>query len=371
MNTYFDNAATSFPKPKQVSTAISNCLENIAGSYGRGSSTNNISIAQTFFDTREQLANLFNINDSSKIIFTLNATMAMNTILFGLNLKNRHILISPMEHNCVTRPLNYLQQKGIINYDTLPADTDGFIKINEIKQLIKPNTALVIINHESNINGVVQNLTEIKQQIKDIPLLIDASQSAGHFQIDNQILDSNFIVFTGHKALLGPTGIGGFYIKDQNKVSSFIYGGTGSISESLNMPEFTPDKFEAGTPNIIGVYGLNTALHNLPEYINNQDIYNFIKELKYNTDYKVYSANDFSRQGFVISITHPTKSITDIHNLLQSKYNIISRIGLHCSPLAHQHINTYPTGTIRFSFSAYHRKEDIEFLLSILKKLQD
>jgi len=392
MNTYFDNASTSFPKPSIVSKTVAYCLKNITGSYSRGFSEDSLQIARVFFETRELLSSIFKADKSENIIFTQNATVAMNNILFGLDLYKKHVLISPLEHNCVMRPLEYLKQKNIIKYSVLPANPDGSIIFEKMNKHIHKNTALIVINHASNVNGLIQDIKQVKKHAGDIPLLIDAAQSAGVTKIDIAEAGIDYLVFTGHKGLNGPSGVGGFYARSPEKLRSFVYGGTGSKSDSFEMPEFTPDKFEAGTPNIPGVFGLWAALRflkeselkseqaldtrtsNKKETTQKEDFSktptnDFIRFLKKETDFHVYCADDETHQAPVLSICHTQKKITDLANKLYDTYKIATRIGLHCSPAAHKFLGTFPQGTIRISFSKRHTKKDISYLKKAISSL--
>ena len=370
MNKYFDNASTSFPKPDIVVETMVDCIKNIMGSYNRGSTKNNIHIAEIFFETRELLANLFNADKSENIIFTQNATTAMNQILFGINLYKKHVLVSPLEHNCVMRPLEFLKKNNIIKYSILPANPDGSIILEKIKSQIKKKTALIVINHASNVNGIIQNIQNIRKYVDDIPLLIDAAQSAGISNIDIKNSGIDFLVFTGHKALYGPTGTAGFYIKNPECMKPLVYGGTGSNSDSFDMPTFTPDKFEAGTQNIPGIFGLWAALKTLSPIQNHLPIVtNIIEFLKKNTDFDIHCAFDQNQQAPIFSISHKNKNITEIANNLYSKHEIVTRLGLHCTPATHKFLGTYPQGTIRFSFSKFHSENDFEYLKKIIKNL--
>lgn len=366
MNLYFDNAATSFPKPIEVAERINFCLTKISGSYGRTNSGSAMEIAEVFFDTREILANLFKIDRAENIFFTMNATMAMNTILKGIDLKDKHILVSNLEHNCVMRPLEYLRKEFNVQYDFLLSDEDGLIIAEEIPKQLKKNTALIIVNHESNVNGVIQDIVSVKRYAGSVPVLVDGAQSAGQIDLDLKKADIDYFVFTGHKSLLGPTGIGGFYAKNPEKIQALLYGGTGSFSESLDMPDFSPDKFEAGTPNIIGVYGLNAALkaHKKTNYRDFVDLLS--NGLSLNTDYKILLAKNPENRGGLISLYHEKISISKISSYLQNDYDIVTRTGLHCSPVAHKYLKTFPVGTIRISFSPYHNLDDANFLLQAI-----
>ena len=284
MNLYFDNSTTSYPKPPEVGAAMLYCINNLKGSYSRGFSNDSQKIAEVFFETKELLSKIINAESSENIIFTPNATTATNTILNGLSLKNKRVIISPLEHNAIMR---YLYNNKI-KYDILPSNPDGSIIPEKISNYIKKNTALIIINHTSNVNGVIQDISQIKKYVTNTPILIDAAQSIGVEKIDVLNWDIDYLVWTGHKGLLGPSGTGGFYIKNPQTIKPFIYGGTGSVSDSFCMPDFIPDKFEAGTPNIPGIFGLHAALKNKPKSIDKSLILDFIDSLKKETDFNIF-----------------------------------------------------------------------------------
>ncbi len=273
---YFDNSCTSFPKPVQVAEYISRYLNETGGTYGRAAYERTMNVSRVVEECREMLGDFMGTQDYGNIAFTQNATHAINVILQGLNLKDAHILISPLEHNSTGRTVHMLKDKYGIEYDILPCYPDGQIKTDEIKKHIKANTKLLVICHESNVNGLIQPVEEIKKQAGEIPVMIDATQSLGNTPVKIDEWNIDYLAFTGHKALLGPTGTGGFYVKHPETISPFIYGGTGSFSEHLEMPPFLPDKFEAGTPNIVGIYGLLGALKHMPETCHTKDD---IKEL--------------------------------------------------------------------------------------------
>jgi cysteine desulfurase family protein len=360
---YFDSATTSYPKQQIVIDAMSNCMTHIAASYGRGTSQHNLNIAETFYQTRDLLANLLNAKKTDNIIFCLNATTAINNILFGLDLANKHILISPLQHNAVMRPLSYLRRTANLDFDILPAFADGSIDYSTVKSAIRPNTALCIINHVSNVNGLITDISLYKQYIPDIPLLVDAAQSVGIQHIDIDKWGVDYLAFTGHKGLCGPTGTGGFYIRDVSTLKPLIYGGTGSKSDSIDMPEFAPDMYEAGTPNIVGIYGLNAALSQLDSRkIDINLTLDFISFINNKTDFEILCASEPRSQSSLFSIRHQKISNTSIADKLYIDFNITTRVGLHCAPMTHQHLGTYPTGTVRISFSPFHTVEEIEHL---------
>lgn len=368
-NGYFDNGATSFPKPKAVASEISRYLNEIGGPYGRSFYDKSLTVSRRIEEIRESLAELLGTKNSSNIVFTHNATSAINTVLNGLKLGGREILISSMEHNAVMRPLLSLMQIHNCSYRVLPGFSDGTIDTEKLKSMISNNTALVIICHESNVNGVIQPIPEIKEIIGEIPILIDGAQSAGNlsFEIDENEYD--FVAVTGHKSLLGPTGTGCLYVRNEKLLDSLIHGGTGSRSESFQMPDFMPDKFEAGTPNITGIFGLGGALNNRPESAHSHgDLIELIEGVKSIGKYQIYCASDKSNQGELFSIMPKFTGVSELGLYLYKKYGIETRVGLHCSPLAHQTLGTYPHGTIRISPGIYHTKDDFNALLTCLEE---
>lgn len=371
INKYFDNSATSFPKPEQVAIEISRYLNEIGGSYGRSFNKRTLQVSRVVEETRDLLADLLGTSQSSNIIFTQNATHAINIVLNSFSKIEGEIAISPMEHNAVARPLfRIAAENKNLKIVSLPAFSDGLIDVERFCQYINKNTKLVILNHQSNVNGIIQPYKKIKELIGDIPLLLDVSQSLGHEEINVEDADIDFLAFTGHKGLLGPTGIGGLYLKDKELLQPFIEGGTGSKSESVEHPDFLPDKFEAGTPNIVGIFGLNAALKNKPIAAHSdEDFYQLIKDIKKLKNYFLYSAFDFKNQGDVFSINHKNYDCSELGTLLYENFQIETRVGLHCAPLAHKHIATFPNGTLRISPSVYHNLNDFDYLLYALKNI--
>lgn len=370
-NGYFDNSATSFPKPEAVSLEMSRYLNEIGGPYGRSFYDRSLTVSRKIEEVRDKLAEILGTENSSNIVFTQNATSAINTVLSGLKLQGKEILISPIEHNAVMRPLLNLIQNKACSYRILPCFSDGMIDLEKVKSMISPKTALVIICHESNVNGVTQPISEIKELMGGIPILIDAAQSAGNIPLEIDKNGYDFVSVTGHKSLLGPTGTGCLFIKDEKLLDPLISGGTGSKSESFDMPDFLPDKFEAGTPNIAGIFGLGGALDNSPEPKHTKkDLLDLIAAIKSIGQYRVYCALEDSNQGHLFSITSDLISVSDLGLFLYKEYGIETRVGLHCAPLAHQTIGTYPHGTLRISPSIYHSKNDFNHLLDSLLQIR-
>jgi selenocysteine lyase/cysteine desulfurase len=275
-----------------------------------------------------------------------------------------------MEHNAVMRPLTELSKRNNLTIGILPHGPDGMIDVEKIGSCLKSNTRLVIINHQSNVNGVIQPVGEIKERIGEIPMLIDTAQSFGHSILSLDSWGIEFAAFTGHKGILGPTGTGGLYISKTEKVLPLFYGGTGSRSESYEMPEFLPDKFEAGTPNVAGIYGLLGAINDRPTPAHReQDFINLLNEVDKIPFLKLHRAKDTHAQGLLFSISHIELSCSKIAEKLYEKFSIEIRSGLHCAPLAHKTIGTFPSGTARFAPSIYHTPKDFEYLLEALHML--
>ena len=373
MNRYFDNAATSYPKPPQVAQAIARYLDVVGGTYGRSSHKRSIETSGVVEETRNRVAALIGIARPENLVFTANATTALNAVLNGLSLSGAHVLISPLEHNAVMRPLMRLTKSSGVTYSVLPHLSDGSIDVAKASGSIQNNTRLAIINHQSNVNGVIQPVNTIRQALGNIPILLDASQSAGHIPIDLDGWNIDYCAVTGHKGLLGPTGIGCMYVRNPETVDALIYGGTGSDSDQFEMPTFMPDKFEAGTPNIAGIFGLGAAIANVPTPLHSQDdLINLMDRIRDISTYTVHGACNQEMQGSVFSITHATMDCSKLGHLLAQKFGIETRIGLQCAPLAHTTLGTFAAGgTVRIAVSPYHASSDFACLLAALKDISE
>jgi cysteine desulfurase family protein len=363
MNLYFDNCATSFPKPAAVAEAMSRHLNETGGTYGRSAYPRILNSTRLVEQCRDQLAGWMGTSEAGNIIFTANATTALNLMIQGICKRGGHVLTSAMEHNAIARPLEHLRQLGLIEWELLDSAPDGTILTEKIAARLRPNTILVAVCHMSNVNGMAQSPGLIKKAIGDIPLLVDASQSLGSHPVLVDEWGVDFLAFTGHKSLLGPTGTGGAFVRNPEMVEPLIYGGTGSGSESLSMPSFVPDRFEAGTPNITGIHGLNAALQNRPLAQHTKDDFAaLLLEVKRNSNYIVRCAADFEQQGKLFSVVHNSLSSSELALRFYGEYGIESRAGLHCAPLAHRHLGSFPTGDCRFSLSPYHTPEELNYL---------
>lgn len=374
MKVYLDNSATTYPKPEEVYNSVYNYMKNIGANPGRGGYANALEGDRIIFNCREALMNLFNFNTLENVVFTSNITQSLNIILKSMVKNGWHIITSSIEHNSVIRPLFSLKESKNIEVDILQCSKDGLININEFRKAIKPNTKLVVLTHASNVMGTIQPLEEIGKICKDnnIYFVIDSAQSAGAIPVDFSKLNCNALAFTGHKSLLGPQGIGGFLIDDalNKEASTFIEGGTGSISQSTVQPDFLPDKFESGTLNAPGIAGLLAGVN----YIMNEGISSikeremelcqrFIDGLCNIESIEIYGFKDASLRTPTISINSSKINNAELGFILDREFGIMARTGLHCSPLAHQTIGTFPVGTLRFSLGPFNDKKDIDYAL--------
>ncbi|EJE7236154.1 aminotransferase class V-fold PLP-dependent enzyme [Clostridium botulinum] len=380
MKIYLDNAATTYPKPEKVYSSILNYMKNVGASPGRGGYENALTGDRMVYKCRQSLINLFNFNKIENVIFTSNITASLNILIKSIVKDDWHVITSSMDHNSVIRPLVSLEKSNKIELDILNCSEEGLINIEDFKNTIKDNTKLVVLSHASNIVGTIQPLKTIGKicREKGIYFIIDSAQTAGVLPLDFQNLNCNALAFTGHKALLGPQGIGGFIIDDKlnNIATNFIEGGTGSLSESTLQPDFLPDKFESGTMNTPGIAGLLAGI----EYINEEGL-NIIKEREeylsrefinglLNIDsIKVYGPLDASLRTATISINSSKIDNSELGFLLDSEFGIMVRTGLHCAPLAHKTIGSFPQGTLRFSFGAFNDIKDINYALYALNSI--
>ena len=374
-NRYFDNAATSFPKPAAVASEIAHYLTHCGGTYGRGFHDRGRAATALVEETRGLVATtlLGSASYASNIVFTSGATSAINLVLKGMTLTSgQEVWISPLEHNALMRPLHALARDRGIVIRQLPAGPDGLIDLQGLAALTPATTALVAINHQSNVNGLIQPVLAIKERIGDIPLLLDGSQSVGALEMGAAYAAVDFIAFTGHKALLGPTGTGGLYGRLLTNLRPFTLGGTGSDSASFAMPAFLPDRFEAGTPNIVGIVGLGAALSHRPRPAHSPADYAALRaKLAMMPHLVLYQASAAENQGdlFALNATHVDCARFATH--LYHNFGIETRTGLHCAPLAHQTHKSCPEGSVRFSLSPYHTPQDLDFLAQAIQRSLD
>jgi len=367
INTYFDNSSTSFPKPPEVAGMISRYLMEGGGTYGRAA-YGRVQRATTLVEKcRDILAGLLGVKEPENISFTSNATTGLNAIFSGLNFpKGSAVWVSPMEHNAVMRPLWHLQQTVGITLNTLPYLEDGCIDLEVLEKLPAEKVNWLVINHLSNVNGLIQPMDEISRiaKSKGWKIILDTAQSLGEIPVKASEWDLDFIAFTGHKSLLGPTGTGGFYVRNPALLLPTVFGGTGSLSESYDMPDELPDRFQPGTPNVAGIIGLLAALENKPVPLHSRiDFLDCIQKVEQIPGVILHRASDTNRQGELFSLTHESLSPAELSQRLYDRHGIETRSGLHCAPLAHRTLGTFPAGTVRFSLSPYHNTDDLIFLI--------
>ena len=376
---YLDNASTTFPKAPNVASAMADYITNYGININRGSYALAYDVEDIIYTTRQRLHTLFNGHDPSHVIFTQNVTMSLNMVIKGLLKAGDHVLVSSMEHNAVMRPLTQLLDKGI-TFDTIPCDSTGSIQMDFIEPLIRPNTVALIINHASNVCGTIQPLESIGPICKahNLQFIVDAAQTTGVIPIDMKACHIDALCFTGHKGLLGPQGIGGIILTKEmaQTLPPLIAGGTGSFSHLETMPTHMPDAFEAGTLNLPGIIGLNEGL----AYIESQGMENihnhelaltqvFLEGLQSIDGINIVGKQNIQDRTAVISITVDGMDAASIAYELESTYHIMTRVGLHCAPRAHQTLGTYPEGTVRFSFGYANTHKDVESALSALHRI--
>ena len=376
---YLDNASTTFPKAPNVASAMADYITNCGININRGSYSLAYDVEDIIYTTRQRLHTLFNGHDPSHVIFTQNVTMSLNMVIKGLLKAGDHVLVSSMEHNAVMRPLTQLLDEGI-TFDTIPCDSTGSIQMDSIEPLIRPNTVALIINHASNVCGTIQPLKSIGPICKahNLQFIVDAAQTAGVIPIDVKACHIDALCFTGHKGLLGPQGIGGIILTKEmaQTLTPLIAGGTGSFSHLETMPTHMPDAFEAGTLNLPGIIGLNEGL----DYIESQGMENihnhelvltqaFLEGLQSIDGINIVGKQNIQDRTAVVSITIDGMDPANIAYELESTYHIMTRVGLHCAPRAHQTLGTYPEGTVRFSFGYANTHKDVESALSALHRI--
>lgn len=381
MKVYLDNGATSYPKAPGVKEAISSFFDNVGSSVNRGSYDTSLAAERVVYETREMICQMYNYDNTNNVVFTKNITESLNIILKGFLKDGDNVIVSSIEHNAVMRPLVKLEEKGI-TFTRIACDELGQINIQEIEDAINAKTKLIVMTHCSNVSGSIIDLEAIGKVAKanDLYFVIDAAQTSGVIDVDMQKLNADAICFTGHKSLLGPQGIGGFIINERMHplVDTFIEGGTGSLSESEEQPEYMPDKFESGTPNIIGIYGLNASLKYISE-VGKEGILKhemhlverFLTGLNKFEKIKIIGRVDTVNRLAVISVNFDGEDNSEIAHVLSSNFGIATRVGLHCAPSAHQTFGTYETGTVRFSFSSFNTDEEIDYTLDAIEQIMN
>jgi cysteine desulfurase/selenocysteine lyase len=377
---YLDNAATSWPKPEAVQEAVLRCLREVGANPGRSGHRLANEAERIRLDAREALAELLGVRDPMRVVFTSNATAALNLVIRGLLPPGSHALTTGMEHNAVMRPLRALEQLGV-TVSVAPCEPDGTLDPDTLDEHIRPLTRLIVANHASNVCGTILPIRAIGAVARQygIPFLVDAAQTVGCHPADLATDNVDLLAFTGHKGLLGPTGTGGLAIHDDldiDKLPPLICGGTGSRSEQEYQPDFLPDKYEGGTPNIVGLAGLVASVRYVldrgvdeigaHERMLTQRLIDGLREIP---GVRVFGTQDANRQTAVVSFTVDGQSASDIAHALDERYEIMCRPGLHCAPRAHQTLGTLPDGTIRFAPGPFSTEAEIDQAVEAVAKL--
>ncbi len=375
---YFDNSATSFPKPECVYNAVMDYMKNVGASPGRGTYAKAEEANRLLYQTRKAAARLFGAPRPSNIVFTANSTEAINLVIKGILRQGDHVITTSCEHNAVWRPLKKLEQSLGIVVHTIPCSPDGSISVKDAESLLSPLVRLAVFVHSSNVIGSVfpvGELTEIARK-HGVPVLVDASQTAGCVPIDVEELGVDYLAFTGHKGLMGPSGTGGLYIRDGLVLDTLKEGGTGSMAVSPFQPEDAPDRYEAGTINMAGLAGFKASLEFIDETgieeisRHKQSLITRLMEgLESESDIIMYGPPSGVLRSGLLSLNIGGASPYDIAALLDKRYGIMTRAGLHCAPQAHRVLGTVETGTLRVSVGWFNTKQQIDTLVLALKEI--
>jgi cysteine desulfurase family protein len=374
---YLDQAATSFPKAPGTADAVYRYMTGCGCNVSRGSYAGAYSAEELVYDTRVQLCRLFGAEsaaaDPKNVVFTKNVTESLNILVKGLLRPGDHVLVSSMEHNAVMRPLVQLEKQGI-RFTRVPCAEDGSMETADVKSRIEKTTKAVIMLHASNVCGTMLPAAEVGNVCRShgIRFILDTAQTAGILPIDMEETGADAIAFTGHKGLLGPQGTGGFLVRDElaAELEPLITGGTGSISHTEEVPEFLPDRFEAGTLNLPGIAGLNAALNWL---LSQPEGSILAHELKLTERFlqgmeeaeeagliRIIGKRGMEGRTGVVSIVPTQMDPAELSYQLDERYGIATRVGLHCAPSAHRTLGTWPGGTVRFSFGVFNTESEID-----------
>lgn len=377
---YLDNAATSWPKPDCVHEAMLRYMRDIGASPGRSGHRLANEAERVRFNAREAIGELFGMPDPTRVVFTCNATSALNLAMRGLLPPGAHAITTSMEHNSVMRPLSALEQRGVA-VAVVPCRPDGSLDARAIDEYVRPQTRLIVVNHASNVCGTILPIREIGAVARrhGIPLLVDAAQTGGCWPIDVRADHIDLLAFSGHKGLLGPTGTGGLVLGDDfdtDLLPPLVYGGTGSRSEHIQQPEFLPDKYEAGTPNIVGIAGLAAGVRYIlekgMERIRTHEralTQRLMDGLGRIGRLRIVGTQDANRQTSAVSFTIDGRAVSEIAQSLDEQFGIMCRPGLHCAPKAHQTLGTLPNGTLRLAPGWFSTEGEIDAAVDAVASL--
>lgn len=373
---YFDNAATSFPKAPGVSDAMIFYLDSVGASINRGVYASAQEAGLKALTLREQLSSFFHHSDPNYVIFTSGNTASLNFVIKGFLQPGDHVLVSSMEHNAVMRPLKQLGAA----FERIPCDREGFLDLDAAKRMLRPDTKLVILNHVSNVSGTVQDAKVVGMLCKQagVPFVLDAAQSAGHIPVDFEAFGLSALTVPAHKGLLGPQGIGALLLTADfaQKLSPLMAGGTGSMSDSEDLPPYFPDRFEPGTPNLPGIYGWSASM----DYVNQIGLsalrahelsltQSFLGKLEGAPNLRLVGTTELSRRVGVIAVDFQTIDNAEATDLLEREHGILTRCGMHCAPVAHKTLGTFPQGVVRFSIGYQTTPDEIDMAIRAIYEI--
>ncbi len=377
---YFDNAATSWPKPPSVAEAMVHFLDQVGANPGRAAHRRAIESGRIVYDAREAVAELFNAPDPLRVVFGPNVTEALNLALYGLLCSGDHVITSSMEHNSMMRPLRALEQQDV-ELTVVRCSPEGFLDPGDVQAAIQPNTTMIVLNHASNVVGTLLPVAEMSRVARqhDLLLLVDTAQTGGAYPVDMQTDGIDLLAFTGHKSLCGPMGTGGLIIGervDVARMEPLKRGGTGSRSEHEEQPDFLPDMCESGTPNAVGLAGLAAGVR----WVLGQGVetiraheqaltQRLIEGLGAVPGVTVYGGLDATRQTATVSFNVAGLESSEVGLRLDDEYGVMCRVGLHCAPAAHKTIGTFPTGAVRFGLGVFNTANEVDSGLSAVRKL--
>ena len=377
---YLDNAATSWPKPPSVADAMVHFLQEIGANPGRSGHRLSVEAARIVYAAREAIAELFGAPDPLRVVFGPNVTEALNLVLRGLLRPGDHVITSSMEHNSMMRPLRALERAGV-EVTVVRCSPEGFLDPADVEVAVRSDTVMIALNHASNVVGTLLPIAEAGRVARrhDALLLVDAAQTGGAYPVDVQADGIDLLAFTGHKSLYGPMGTGGLILGervDLSRLEPLVRGGTGSRSEREEQPDFAPDMYESGTPNAVGLAGLNAGVR----WVLERDVEAVCSHEEALTrqllaglgdipGVTVYGGLDGARQTATVSFNLAGMEPSEVGLRLDEEYGIMCRVGLHCAPAAHRTLGTFPNGTVRFGLGAFNTSDEVDAALSAVGQL--
>jgi cysteine desulfurase/selenocysteine lyase len=385
---YFDNAATSWPKPPGVAEAMVHFVNDVGANPGRSAHRLAVESGRIVYNAREAVAELFNAPDPLRVVFGHNVTESLNLALRGILRPGDHVITSSMEHNSVMRPLRALERQGV-EVTVAQCSLEGFLDPTDVEVAVRPNTAMIALNHASNVVGSLLPVAEVGRIARrhGLLLLVDAAQTGGAYPIDVQADNVDLLAFTGHKSLYGPMGTGGLIVGervDVERMEPLKRGGTGSRSEHEEQPDFLPDLCESGTPNAVGLAGLEAGirwvLERGVETIRAHEVELAQRLIHGLTNIPstgsgqrpgvtIYGGLDAELQTATVSFNITGMEPSEVGLRLDEEYGILCRVGLHCAPAAHKTLGTFPAGTVRFGLGAFNTLEEVDIAVAAVGRL--